>query len=52
MLNVAPHSQADGAAFALQQATSDWRLWFAVIAFVSVVTAVLGHPSSESVYSV
>ena len=44
--------QADEAAATLQQATADWRFWFGVIALVSVVTAVLGHSSTEQVYSV
>jgi len=43
---------ADDVAVAMQQASTDWRFWFGVIAVVSVITAVVGHQPTEQVYSV
>eukprot|EP00966_Prymnesium_polylepis_P077525 1796174-Prymnesium_polylepis.1 len=48
----AGHPQADDVAVAMQQASTDWRFWFGVIAVVSVITAVVGHQPTEQVYSV
>ena len=43
----------DDAQFNLQQASADWRFWVAILATISVATALAGHaPSGQGDYAI